>query len=161
MAAKDFYMFFGGTQGTLLDEAEDRRNGGIRKPWEGMEEFKGIAPRVGFELERWVWTGSIFEMRGVIDARDRLVAEGRGELPRYVPGVSRLIIYGYGAGGKNGLELCRAFDNFNANSATLKVTVDLLVTVDAAAWKQSNTMPRDLGKCVKRNVNFYQTIDDS
>jgi hypothetical protein len=157
MAAKDFYLYFSGTQGGYPDKESDRRNGGVRKDVGDMDEFKGITQRDGFELERWVWTGSIYSDRGVLDARDRLLAEGRGESPRYVPGVSRLIIYGYSAGGKNALELCREFDKNNANPAKpFDVTVDLLATVDAAAWDDSDTIPRDLGKCVKRNVNYYQ-----
>jgi hypothetical protein len=49
--------------------------------------------------------------------------------------------------------LCRQFDTCNANPA---VIVDLLVTVDAAAWRNSDTLNRTLGKCVKRNVNYWQ-----
>jgi hypothetical protein len=37
------------------------------------------------------------------------------------------------------------------------VRVDLLVTVDAAIGNRSHTLNRTVGRCVRTNLNYYQT----
>lgn len=156
MAAEDFYLFFSGTQarGGRISAKDDVKSGGQELP-EGevnqLDEFKDITERAGFKLNKWAWYGSVLGDLGVRNAFRKLTgAMG------YVPGVSRLIIYGYSAGGKNALELCREFDKSNIGSDPPNIIVDLLVTVDAAAWDKSDTVDRQLGKCVKQNVNYFQ-----
>lgn len=89
---------------------------------------------------------------------------------------SKLIVYGYSAGGTDALELCRQISStlgyyrFSTRTfATVfqmegrmntevfgKVLVDLLITVDGASGPASGALNRGVASCVVRNVNFYQ-----
>ena len=92
-----------------------------------------------------------------------------------------LIIYGYSAGGTDAMALCRqvgvqmkAYGMTSGQTATsaqadaltkrkideiVDVRVDLLITVDAAAGPASARVNRIIPKCVRRNLNFYQTTE--
>jgi len=65
---------------------------------------------------------------------------------------AKLIIYGFSAGGINGLDLCRALA---ASPLTVDVAVNLLVTVDVAAGSEfvDRTVPSNVGL----NRNYFQT----
>src|SRR5262249_38631628 len=70
-----------------------------------------------------------------------------------------VILYGYSAGGKQVLEICQRLE-FSSNRLRNQqgrplIVVDLLVTVDAAAKRQ--TFSRVVHGCVRQNLNFFQT----
>jgi hypothetical protein len=91
---------------------------------------------------------------------------------------ARIIIYGYSAGGLNALDLARLIQSESTyygfssrrfyevfrmegrmSRETLgAVRVDLLITVDAASGPTSLVVNRTVPACVRRNLNFYQTI---
>jgi hypothetical protein len=154
-ARADFFLFFSGVQG---DGVTDVRKGGDMLRQDDVPILK---TRVGVPLIRRGWFGSIKNIRGIDDAFNLMT---RNE--QYDPDYSRLVIYGHSAGGANILDLCRRFDTHNAavdaavaasrENPGRKVTVDLLVTVDAAAREQTDKIDRTVGRCVKRNVNYWQ-----
>lgn len=104
------------------------------------------------------------------------VEQGITFLRTYFHPASKLIVYGYSAGGTDALELCRQISStlgyyrFNTRTfATVfemedhmntevfgKVLVDLLITVDGASGPASGALSRDVASCVVRNLNFYQ-----
>src|SRR5262245_52283363 len=113
MAAEDFYLFLSATQGSLgkFGAKDDTKFGGQELPEadvKQLKEFTGITERSGFKLNRWAWFGSVLGDLAVTNAFRKVMATRE-----YVPGVSRLIIYGYSAGAKNALELCQEFDKSN------------------------------------------------
>ena len=65
---------------------------------------------------------------------------------------AKLIIYGFSAGGINGLDLCRALA---ANPLTVDVVVNLLVTVDVAGAGEA--VDRSVPSNVGLNRNYFQT----
>lgn len=97
---------------------------------------------------------------GSIEGKDKTVKAAKAFLssvPEYVPGKSKLIIYGYSAGGMNALMLTRSIDEINQSRASgNKIDVNLLITVDAAARAQTPLINRNCGDCVRRNLNYYQ-----
>lgn len=151
-ARADFFLFFSGVQGGGSwgggGVVDVRKGGGALQqadvPW--------LAPRPGVPLIRQGWFGSIRNQRGVNEAFNNVVHSAQ-----YDPGASRLVIYGHSAGAVNALELCRLFERHNTKAAAdRRVTVDLLVTVDAAAQEQTDNIDRTVAACVKRNINFWQ-----
>ena len=64
----------------------------------------------------------------------------------------KLIIYGFSAGGVNGLELCRRLQGSLPN-----VKVNLLVTVDVAAREATASLNRSVSTNVLKNRNYFQT----
>lgn len=148
----DFFVFFSGVQGGGIwggDGAVDRARGGLPLKESDVPVF---TPRPNAELKRLGWFGSVANARG-IDAAFHAIALASG----YQPGSSRLVMYGHSAGAANLLVLCRRFDHHNAASqGNRQVTVDFLVTVDAALQEKTDTIDRTVARCVKRNLNFWQ-----
>jgi len=61
----------------------------------------------------------------------------------------RVIIYGYSYGGVLANHLAKRLDTKN-------ISVDLLVTVDAANGQGSDKVDRTISKNVKKNINYYE-----
>ncbi|MEZ6133125.1 MAG: hypothetical protein R3C59_31025 [Planctomycetaceae bacterium] len=155
-ARRDFFLFFSGVQGTGVTDIQ--KGGKMLR----QDDVPKLNARTGVRLVRVGWFGSIRNVRG-IDEAFNLVTLGN----QYVPGDSRLVIYGHSAGAANALDLCRRFDKHNQRITTRRsapnddgsghtVQVDLLVTVDAAAQEKTNQLDRSVAKCVARNLNFWQ-----
>jgi hypothetical protein len=73
-----------------------------------------------------------------------------------------IILYGYSAGAKQLLDLCRQVEGQNAppNFAFLTkrfLKIDLLITIDAASGLSSFSIDRNVAGCVRKNINFFQT----
>lgn len=99
------------------------------------------------------WYGSIDGKTKTVNAAANYIANA----PEYVPGKSKLIIYGYSAGGMNALLLTQSIDALNkSRAANAKIEVNLLITVDAAARQYTASVNRTCGECVRRNINYYQ-----
>lgn len=170
MASSDLMLFFSGVQGK--GDAADRAEGGkpVGENEQGMfEEMKKIAPRSGHPRIERGWYGSIVSIEKVVEEAFQFVITCQ----QYLPPESKLIIYGYSAGGYDALSLCRRFDEYNSydrrsqealvrhynpavTNPVAKIVVDLLVTIDAAARKLTPLVNRKVADCVVRNVNHYQ-----
>ena len=154
--AKDILIFFSGVQGKTNEQ--DMAEGGkeVGDNEQGIfEEMKKIPKRSGRDRIDKGWYGSIILLKGTNAAYDFVT-----HCADYIPNDTRLVIYGYSAGGYNALTLCRHFDAYNKGNAgrlaPTEIAVDLLVTVDAAARGLTSTIDRKVGDCVKRNVNYYE-----
>lgn len=91
--------------------------------------------------------GSLVNTRGVEQALNFIQTSLKvSETP------SKLIIYGFSAGGVNSLELCRRL-----NTTVPNARVDLLVTIDVASGPTSDLLNRSVPDNVLLNRNFFQT----
>lgn len=152
----DILLFFSGVQGKT--DHDDFVAGGRRVDngdQGSFDELTAIPDRNGYPRINKGWYGSIVMQRGINAASDFM-----NQCKEYVPGESKLIIYGYSAGGYNALTLCRLFDEYNRSSGDFltpkNFVVDLLITIDAAARALTSRIDRTVGDCVKRNVNHYE-----
>lgn len=148
VAVADFFLYFSGVQGgrdaVAGSRIDDVVKGGTRL--DAKELPADIKAQRGLELLKLGWFGSVKNQKGIKGAFDLMNGNSR-----YDAETSRLVIYGHSAGAANALDLCRLLDK-----ADPKVTVDLLVTVDAAAQEETDSINRNVADCVKRNINFWQ-----
>lgn len=68
---------------------------------------------------------------------------------------SKVIIYGYSIGGYDAMCLAAEVSADPPEMGELYY-VDLLITVDAAAWENSGRLPRRISRNVRTNLNYYQ-----
>jgi hypothetical protein len=116
------------------------------------DEFKQQwASRAGFRVVQKGWFGSIKKRGAVVSAALQDIVS----TPGFEFGNSKLVIFGYSAGGWNALDLCRQLEV--RPDVGQNLVVDLLVTVDAAGKGENDKIDRHVARCVAANVNFYQT----
>ncbi|MGL4552834.1 MAG: peptidoglycan-binding domain-containing protein [Gemmataceae bacterium] len=115
--------------------------------------MNGLDKKEGFDKRFNGFQGSLSNNNGVALAQTFITENFEAG--------SRLIVYGYSAGGTNALELCRKLDAANQarkDAGQPVIEVDLLVTVDAAdQFGSAIKVDRRLAGSVKKNHNFFQT----
>jgi len=109
-----------------------------------LTDMENLSPPAGSIKSVIGFGGSLRTTSGVEQALAfvRAVHDPRG----------KLIIYGFSAGGVNGLELCRRLTNSMPD-----VKVRLLVTVDVAAGPATPSLNRSVAANVQENRNYFQT----
>ncbi len=104
-------------------------------------------PRAGEDKKEIGFGGSLVTTRGVEQALVFIRA-----MQKVSAAPSKLILYGFSAGGVNAMELCRRLAQQLPG-----VLVDLLVTIDVAAGRGTSSLDRSVPDNVLRNQNFFQT----
>jgi len=136
-----------------------------------INQLKGITPPPFHKILILPLQGSLPSKTGVL--------KGLNFITMNFHPLGDLIIYGYSAGGTDALTLCREVEKkmsfFGLSSSRLhtqaqaeqlrrrgveesaRVRIDLLITVDAASGPVSGMVNRIVSRCVRMNLNFYQT----
>ncbi|MFM9908341.1 MAG: RHS repeat domain-containing protein [Chitinophagaceae bacterium] len=93
---------------------------------------------------------SLYHSDGSKKVHEFLVSKIVADIKKNSKAGQKLIIYGYSYVGHVALEVCRRLKQLN-------ITVDLLITVDAAWGPYTNEVDRQVSDNVKINFNLYQT----
>ena len=97
---------------------------------------------------------------GTLD-RNANVEAALGAIERSYDPTCKLILYGYSAGAVQVMKICERIELKNESrkrEGKPLIVVDLLATNDAALGEQTSSLTREVAGCVRKNANFFQTI---